>query len=100
MNSHTVSVILITLVLIGGGYWYFSSRSDTDTPLSIETVDAGMEAQSEFQMLVSQLGSISFSTDIFGDPRFTALVDLTTPTEPEASGRLDPFAPLGVTPGP
>lgn len=97
MNSNTTILIIATLVVAGGAYWYFFTGTGNEPPLT-ETPTTSNQAQMQFQVLVSTLQPISFSTDIFDDPRFMALVDLTTPIQPETSGRLDPFAPVpGVT---
>jgi hypothetical protein len=48
----------------------------------------------QFETLVGELQPISFNTGIFKDPKFDALVDITTSISPESSGRLDPLAPL------
>jgi hypothetical protein len=99
MNSNGITVVVITLILVGGGYWYFTSQSGNQPPLTSSTAGADNPAQSQFQALVSELSPISFNTDIFSDPRFTALVDLKTPIAPEAAGRIDPFAPIGGASG-
>lgn len=92
MKFNPTSVIVSMLVIAAGGYWYFFGQTGNDVPLTNSiAVDA---AQTQFQVLVSQLKPISFDTSIFSDPKFTALVDLSTPISPEPSGRLDPFAPL------
>lgn len=99
MKSNILITVVAVILLGGGLYWYVTGQSGTDAPLT-SVVMAGNPAQNQFQMLVSQLQPISFNTDIFSDPRFTALVDITTPLVPEPSGRIDPFAPIsGVTGG-
>jgi hypothetical protein len=98
MKSNTVVLIFATLVIIGLGYWYISSQSGNDAPLTESNISDN-PAQNQFQALVSLLQPITFNTDIFSDPRFTSLVDLTTPIAPEAVGRIDPFAPIPGTSG-
>lgn len=93
INTTTLLIALLALGLLAGGYYYFSSGSGGTTPLSASA--PGSVAEEQFIALVSQLGSVSFDTSIFSDPRFIALVDLATPLAPEASGRTDPFAPIG-----
>ena len=91
-SNPTIPFILIVLVLAGGGYWYYSSQTGNQLPL---TASAGEgEAQTQFKTLVSELKSTSFDTSIFSNPSFRALTDLATQVAPEPSGRLDPFAPL------
>jgi hypothetical protein len=94
MKPNILTLIIVTLIIVGGGYWYFSSQSTNDAALT-GTEPAESPAQSQFDLLVNQLQPISFNTSIFSDPRFTALVDLTTPIAPETPGRADPFAPIG-----
>lgn len=95
-DSSTIVTILITLGVIAGGYWYFfgGGGSSGQTTLTA-TGSTQNSAQAQFQVLASELKSISFDTKIFSDPRFNALIDLTTPIMPEATGRPDPFAPIG-----
>ncbi len=93
MNPNKTTIILTVLVVAGAAYWYFFTGTGNDQPLTA-TAASSNQAQMQFQSLVSILQPITFSTTIFDDSRFAALVDLTTPIEPETSGRLDPFAPV------
>jgi len=99
MKPNLITAVILTLIVLAGGYWFFTSRSGTQAPLTASNPVEENPAQTQFQALVSQLQPVSFTTDIFSDPRFTALVDLTTPISPESSGRLDPFAPVAGTSG-
>lgn len=83
-------IILAALVVAAGAYWYFFSGSSSESPLSIDVPENAVQTQ--FRSLTSKLQPISFDTSIFLDPRFNALVDLTTPISIEPSGRSDPFA--------
>jgi hypothetical protein len=95
-SNSTIFLIITTLVLAGGAYWYFSVQTDgTESPLT-GTIQEN-QTQTQFKMLVSQLQSISFDTSIFTDPNFMALINLATPVMPEASGRPDPFASIPGT---
>jgi len=96
-SNSSILIVIATLVVGAGAYWFFFTGTGNDAPLM--PIDANQnEAQLRFNALVSELGSISFDTRIFSDPRFEALVDLATPIAPETSGRFDPFAPIpGVT---
>jgi len=86
-------IILASLIVAAGAYWYFFTDTGNEAPLTAEgTVES--PSQTQFRTLVSQLQPISFNTGIFSDVRFNALVDLSTPISPEPSGRPDPFAPL------
>jgi hypothetical protein len=97
MKSNTITIIILTILIAAGGYWYFFTGTGDQPPLTL-TMPGGNTAQTQFQALVSELSPITFNTAIFSDPKFTSLVDLATPVSPEPAGRLDPFAPVpGVT---
>ncbi|HVB20046.1 MAG TPA: hypothetical protein VNF51_02045 [Candidatus Paceibacterota bacterium] len=97
MKPNTLYIILATLVIAAGAYWYFFTGTGNQPPLSASA--AASPAQVQFETLVSELQPISFNTDIFSDPRFSALVDISTPISPESSGRLDPLAPFSSSGG-
>lgn len=89
--------IIAALIAAAGVYWYFFTGTGNQPPLM--AVGPDNRAQTEFQALVGELAPISFDTGIFSDPRFNALVDLTTPIAPEPVGRLDPFAVIAGVSG-
>ncbi len=97
IDSNTISIIIASLVVAGGAYWYFFTGTGNEPPLTMTI--AGSQAQSQFQTLVTELQPISFDTKLFSDPRFTSLVDLATPISAETAGRLDPFAAISGTAG-
>ena len=92
MKPNTIILIIVTLIVAVGAYWYFFTGTGNEPPLTTSAVDN--QAQSRFQTLLSELKPVSFNTNIFSEPRFMALVDLATPVAPETTGRLDPFAPV------
>lgn len=92
IDSNTTLLIVATIIVAIGAYWYFFTGTGNEPPLTTTTVEN--QVQTQFQMLVSQLQPVSFDTTIFSDPRFMALVNLATPILPESSGRLDPFASI------
>lgn len=92
MKSNTIILIIATLIVALGAYWFFFTDTGNEPPLTTTSTDN--ELQLRFQTLVSQLQPISFNTSIFAEPRFMALVDLATPITPEVAGRSDPFAPI------
>lgn len=91
-SNNTIPLIILTLVIAAGLYWYMNAQTGNQLPLTASS--STNAAQTQFQSLVSQLQPISFNVDIFSDPRFVSLVDLTVPVTPESSGRLDPFAAI------
>lgn len=94
MKSNSTAIIITTLVIAAGLYWYFFTGTGSQPPLSMGAVQN--QSQAQFSTLASQLQSITFDTTVLSDPHFAALSDLATPIIPETSGRLDPFA---VIPG-
>ncbi|MFA6278562.1 MAG: hypothetical protein WCS97_00545 [Candidatus Paceibacterota bacterium] len=88
----SVTPFLIAILIAAAfSYWYFFTG--TEQP-SLIVSGSSNQAQTKFQTLVGELKSISFDTGIFSDSRFNALIDFTISIAPEASGRLDPFAPI------
>lgn len=94
MNQNSTALLILTLLVAAGGYWYFFSGDDAAVATLTEQTSS-TPGEQRFQSLVSELEPISFDTSLFADPRFMGLVDLSTTITPEASGRLDPFAPIG-----
>jgi hypothetical protein len=92
-STNTPALIITLLLVVAGVYWYFFTGS-SDEQLPISEITTENQAQTRFQMLVGELTPISFDTSLFSDARFNALVDLSTPIAPETVGRLDPFAPI------
>lgn len=95
LDSNTITLIIVTLVIAGGAYWYFFTGTGNQPPLTAMNATEN-KAQTKFQSLVTALTPISFDTAIFSDPRFNVLTDLTTQITPEFSGRVDPFAVIGA----
>jgi len=93
IDSNTITIIVVTLVVAAGAYWYFFVGTGNQPPLTEMTVTEN-QADTQFQLLAGKLQPISFNTAIFSDARFTALVTLSTPVTPESPGRTDPFATI------
>lgn len=94
-SNSTIFLVITALVLAGGAYWYFSSQTGNEPPLTADVKEN--QPQTQFKTLVSELNAISLGSDatsIFSNPNFVALTDLTTQVTPEESGRQDPFAPI------
>lgn len=98
MKPNTIFLVVAGIAVLAGLYWYFFTGSPPQAPLSA-TPASQNQAQAQFEVLIGQLEPISFDLAILSDPRFTALVDLSTPVAPEPVSRADPFAPIGAAPG-
>jgi len=93
MKSNTITLIALTIIIAGTGYWYFATQTGSDVPITSSTETA---PRTQFQGLLNELRSISFDTTIFSNSKFISLVDLKVPVTSEPSGRLDPFAPVSI----
>jgi hypothetical protein len=92
MKSNTTLLIIATLIVAAGAYWFFFTGTGNQEPLS--TGEPTSQTQTQFETLIGELQSVSFDTSIFQDLRFNALADITTLIAPESVGRLDPLAPI------
>ncbi len=94
MNRTTVLSIILAVVLLGAGVYYFVFFN-RDTGTALTSTDGGVSDQEQdFLTLVGQLDPIVFDTSLLTDPRFTTRTDISTTIVPEVSGRSDPFAPI------
>ncbi len=95
MKKDTIITIAISvgfaILLFGAGYFYISGTGSSNVPLTIETVASTTK---KFQSLAEQLSPLKFDTDIFSDPRFMALKNISAPFVEVPTGRTDPFAPF------
>ncbi len=95
MNRNTL-ILVICLVIVAGGlaYYFFFFDSGTDATLVTQPA-AATDAELSFITLVGKLEPIVFDTALLSDPRFMTRENIRTAIVPEATGRTDPFAPLG-----
>ncbi len=95
LSRNTIMLIICgAVVVIGGAYYFFFFNNDSGAALE-STPGAASDAELSFIALVSKLDPITFNTALLSDPRFTSRTDIRTTIIPEATGRKDPFAPLG-----
>jgi hypothetical protein len=83
-----LGVIVLAAVVY---FVFFNGSSTADVTTNASPSSA---AELYFVNLAGELGTISFNTKVFSDPRFSSLVDIQTEVVPEVSGRPDPFAPI------
>ncbi len=95
LNANITTLSIAALLVSVVAYWFFFTGTGNEAPITAAAVG---DSQTRFQSLVAQLQPIRFPTELFSDPRFTALIDLATPIIQESAGRTDPFGPIaGVT---
>lgn len=95
MKTSTIFLILSTLLVGGGVYWYTFVRSGNEPAITADgTIN---QDQLQFESLAGQLPTTLVKTpSIFDDSRLFALVDITIPLASETPGRTDPMAPIGT----
>lgn len=92
-NKYVLGAVVGGLVLVLG-YYIWSSQGSS--PL-LSSSDEGTSAVSqELLMTLGKLRTIKLDTNIFSDPAFVSLTDFGVTIPPEAAGRRNPFAPVGV----
>jgi hypothetical protein len=90
------AVIILFLILIGGGYFAYTSFSGgTSTADMAAATDATDGAGTQLIALLAQLQGLKMNGAIFDSPQFASLRDETTPVLSEPIGRSNPFAPIG-----
>lgn len=83
---------IIFLVLVGLAFWgYGQVFRGSDDILDTEPDIIGQNVLE----LVDQLDAINLDSNIFNDPAFNSLKDITVEVRPELAGRDNPFAPIG-----
>lgn len=83
-------------VLLYLGYTIFFG-ADNEAVLSESGAISGQAAAEtqEFLIRLQQLQAVKIDSTLFTDPRFEALEDFRQNPEEEASGRANPFIPVG-----
>lgn len=92
--SKTTGIAIVLGLLVLGAAAYLLLRPKAEAGLAAAGAPAST-AEITFLALTSKIDPVGFDTSVLTDPRFMALVDIRTAILPEASGRQDPFAPLG-----
>ena len=102
MNKNTIIIIIVALVVLGGGYMFYSANSMSESALISRGVDApteGSEARNQLRMdlleVLSMLRSIKLDVEFFKNEKFQSLSDFSIELKKEEVGRSNPFLPLG-----
>ncbi len=90
-----IFIILIIILAILGVFWYLGSTNNAGGSLST-SVSAPQSADAKnIYSLLQKMNQVSLNDSIFSDPIFAALKDNTVTLSPQASGRNNPFSPVG-----
>jgi hypothetical protein len=109
--SNKLLAALALLLILSGGYVYFSQNLDVsaaDSSSSLvstsgnlptagalgNTKSAKISEDTAFLYTLTSLTRIKIDTSLFTDPSFSALTDNTVVLEPAVAGRPNPFAPI------
>lgn len=101
ITQHKLVVAFIAIVVIGVGWYTLSGSSSSPTPSLTTSGARGDPSSTADRTLVSTLlalRSVKLEATILSDPLFLSLKDFSTQIVPEPVGRVDPFAPLSVSP--
>ncbi len=94
MNKTNITFIIILLLVLGGGYFTFTSLK-ADGPVLNEQIVKKEIARKDFLKLIDKLKETSIDIDFFSNEKFVELKDLSVTIElPEKTGRLNPFLPF------
>ncbi|MDQ5955187.1 MAG: hypothetical protein QG621_190 [Patescibacteria group bacterium] len=95
--KENIAFVLITLLaVLGGGYYFLFMQTDTGPALT-ESEIASPESQLILQQLASLQG-IHLDEAVFKDPVFLSLTDFGVVLKSEPVGRRNPFQPISFAP--
>jgi hypothetical protein len=92
-----MTVIIGVLVAAAAFYVYYAYFSGGSQPLLSQPTES--PASQSLLLTLTSLQSIKLDPALFSDPVFQSLTDFGVTIPPEASGRPDPFAPVGSNGG-
>lgn len=90
-------LVLITVVIVAlAAFWYLGSGNQNTGSLSA-SVAAPQSADAKYiYSLLQSMSQVRLDDSIFSNSIFTSLKDNTVTLSAQASGRNNPFAPVGV----
>jgi len=90
----TLILILVTLGVIGFfGFYFFSSNEDEI--LSVDAVASEISVESRKILdTLNELKALEIKGDVFKEPAFQSLVDISIVVNQEPKQRPNPFAPI------
>lgn len=99
ISRTAIVIVIVALLLLGAAAFLLFGEDARGTAITAENVGPASGAEQVFITLTGKIDPVELDTSILEDERFKRLQDIRTPIIPEASGRIDPFAPLGGTGG-
>lgn len=90
-------LIIILVIIIGGVAYSYLGQSDTSTSLLASDARTSDSEEARYiYNLARKIEQISLDDSILQDPVFRSLIDNTVSFPQQASGRNNPFAPVGT----
>lgn len=96
MKNNIVTIILVTLVGMVA-FWYLTKPIDTTTSYLATDVQTTNSSDAKYiYNILQQMAHVTLDDSIFSNSIFKNLKDNTASFSPQASGRDNPFAPVGT----
>lgn len=94
-------VVIILVVVIGMiAFWYLGQTNNTATGyLTTDTQTTDVAGAKDIYNILQKMAQVTLDDGIFTSVAFQSLKDNTVSFSPQASGRNNPFAPLGTDTG-
>lgn len=95
MKNNIITIVLVIMVGMVA-FWYLNKTDSTVGYLTadVKTTDS-TDAKYIYSML-QKMAQVTLDDTIFANPIFKNLKDNTVSFSPQASGRTNPFAPIGT----
>ena len=93
------NIIIISLIIVVGlvAFWYLGKNSsDTSSSLTLDAQTTDSADAKYIYTILQQMAQVTLDDSIFSNPNFQNLKDNTVSLSPQASGRSNPFAPIGT----
>jgi len=97
-KDHKILVSSVLVIIAFIGYSFLTGNEEEDALVSEVIVERtpAMVAEEELLSLLIELQSLSLNGSIFSSEVFMGLTDFGQTLIPQAVGRSNPFAPIGV----
>ena len=91
------NIITIVLVIIVGmvAFWYLTKTDNSTAYLSTTSQTTNSTDATYIYNILSEMAKVNLDDSIFSNSVFQNLKDNTVSFSPKASGRNNPFAPVG-----
>ncbi len=94
MKNNIVTIVLVVVVGMVA-FWYLTKTDDTTAYLTSDIQTADSVDAKYIYTILQQMAQVTLDDSIFSNSVFQDLKDNTATFSPQASGRNNPFAPVG-----